>query len=190
MTKYLEFEVSLDGIEPRLWRRFLLPQTGTFIHLHAAIQCACGWDDSHLFEFSSGQGRRTVSIAGIPAEETWEEPTPDARKVRLSSFFTRANKKCTYTYDFGDDWEHTVQLKRIIESDEQFKRRLVGGEGAFPPEDCGGIWGYVRCLVATGALSNDEAKISEDQLEDTRDWLGDWQPDPFDFDEIKRRFDC
>ncbi len=39
-----------------------------------------------------------------------------------------------------------------IESPDVFRRRLVGGERAFPPEDSGGLPGYERCVefVETG----------------------------------------
>ena len=56
MPKYFEMEVSLLGIEPRIWRRFLIRAEATFQDLHNAIQEACGWENAHLFEFLSGKG--------------------------------------------------------------------------------------------------------------------------------------
>jgi hypothetical protein len=189
MPKYLDIEVSLDGVEPRLWRRFLLRDTATFADLHCAIQDACGWEYEHLFEFQTGRRRRDGPIAGIPSDDVWEEPAPDAERVKLVSFFTRANKKCTYVYDFGDSWYHTVRLKRTVESNEKFKRRLVGGEHAFPPEDCGGVYGYDRCLAALGLLDESAGQWDKDDLEDFREWLGDWDPESFHLEEAKKQFD-
>ena len=37
MPTYFEFEVSLQGIKPRIWRRFQLRATATFADLHWAI---------------------------------------------------------------------------------------------------------------------------------------------------------
>ena len=38
MPRYYEFEVSLQELQPRIWRRFLLRTTATFAQLHQAIQ--------------------------------------------------------------------------------------------------------------------------------------------------------
>jgi hypothetical protein len=189
MPKYFDFEVSLNEIEPKLWRQFLLRDTSTFAHLHEAIQDACGWEYDHLFEFEAGRGRQKESIAGIPSDEMWGEPVPDASRVRLASFFTRANMKCEYLYDFGDCWRHTVRLKRLVESEEKFRRRLVGGERAFPSEDSGGIWGYYRCLAAVGKIEPGTIDIDPQDLEEAKEWVGDWDPDAFDLAKAAKRFD-
>ena len=59
MPKYYEFEVSLQEIQPRIWRRFLLRNTATFAQLHQAIQQSFGWQERHLWEFRlpTHQGR-------------------------------------------------------------------------------------------------------------------------------------
>ncbi|MGH3925727.1 MAG: IS1096 element passenger TnpR family protein [Pseudonocardiaceae bacterium] len=51
---------------------------------------------------------------------------------------------------------------------------------ALPPEDCGGMWAYDECVRA--------ARGGED-LGDRREWLGDWDPDAFDLETTRRRFD-
>ena len=38
MPRYFEFDVALQEIQPRIWRRFLLRATSSFTHLHMAIQ--------------------------------------------------------------------------------------------------------------------------------------------------------
>jgi hypothetical protein len=52
-----------------------------------------------------------------------------------------------YDYDFGDGWEHTVQLERIEPLEKGMDLpQCVGGRRACPPEDCSGIPGYARLL--------------------------------------------
>src|SRR3989338_6692780 len=48
---YLEFEVSLRHIKPRIFRCFLLHRTATFLELHQAIQGAGPWSNYDLFAF-------------------------------------------------------------------------------------------------------------------------------------------
>lgn len=43
MPRFLEIEVVLRGVRPKVWRSFLLRADATFAHLHEAIQLACEW---------------------------------------------------------------------------------------------------------------------------------------------------
>lgn len=89
-----------------------------------------------------------------------------------------------YEYDFGDSWQHTVQLIGVATLEERFTRRLVDGARAFPPEDCDGPPGYEDVVaVASGGQA---------QYHDTdtlRRWYGDWDPEAFDIEAVRERFD-
>jgi hypothetical protein len=86
MPKYLEFEVSLREVRPKIWRRFLIREAATFQELHEAIQVACGWANYHLFAFRE-PGREGELLATIPGEPALDDPEPDAKRVKLSKFF-------------------------------------------------------------------------------------------------------
>jgi hypothetical protein len=188
MPKYFEFEISFRGIEPKIWRRLLVHESLTFYEFHEAIQQACGWWNEHLFSFhaeprTGGEGMGE-EIAGIPPEGNfprWGRPTPDARKIKLSSFFgieKDRHKLCKYLYDFGDSWEHDVELRGIVELPERFNVRLLDGARFFPTEDCGGVPGYYRCVeIFHGRIKDEEF----------REWLGDWDPERFDLEEMKKQ---
>jgi hypothetical protein len=180
MPRYIDLRVSLDDVQPRIWRRFLLDADATFAQLHLAIQAACGWEDRHLFEFSHPSGWR---IAGLPDWDDWqEEPVRDAATVPIGSFFD-VESTCRYVYDFGDHWEHTVVREGVVESDEVLHRRLLDGAHAFPPEDCGGVPGYEACVeVARGGAP-------PAGIEHLADWLGDWHPERFDLAAARAAFD-
>jgi len=191
MAAYLEFEVSLRHIEPRIYRRFLLKDTASFRDLHLAIQDAGDWENYHLFEFRT-RDRDSQTIAGIVLDDDGpflDDPPPDAVKVKLRSFFARTGQKCIYLYDFGDGWELDVRLKRTVEMPERFRRRLLDGARAFPPEDCGGVWGYYDCLAALGLIKLDGPGFSKKEIKERREWLGDWQAE-LDLKKCKAAFDC
>lgn len=185
MPKYYEFEVSLQEIQPRIWRRFLLRTTATFAELHHAIQQSFGWQQSHLWEFRlpTHQGR---PIAGLPGGEDYDRARPDAKIVKLNTYFTGnlVVEWCEYVYDFGDDWTHDVKLIAVRSDNEGFKRRLLDGERAGPPEDCGGTPGYERLIhfLETGEDTYD------DDPERLERWLGGWRPDAFDVARTKAQF--
>ena len=185
-----DFEVSLVGARPRVWRRFLLATSATFFDLHEAIQRACGWQDRHLFSFnvpSKVPGPPTI-IAGIPDVADFLDETPDARSTRLARYFTAGTTMVTYEYDFGDEWNHTVKLQGLVEQVERRKRILLDGARAFPPEDCGGMEGYRQCVafVRSGRIpgknDSDDNRLGQ--------WLPKtWHPDHFDIDKTRKHLD-
>ncbi len=191
MPGYLEFEVTLGEIEPRIWRRFQIADEATFGDLHRAIRDSFGWYGGHLWEFQNTRQRPFAGFAndfmaefGDDFMEGLDEPTPDAEEVRLASYFP-ASRSCVYLYDFGDSWTHSVKLRQRASSPDRFHRRLLGGRRACPPEDCGGVPGYYRfvSVVETGVDPWDE------DVADLKDWVGGWDPCAFDLKSKKRAFD-
>ena len=48
-----------------------------------------------------------------------------------------------YEYDFGDWWEHRIELTAVSDGDEHSgAATCLDGSGACPPEDCGGAAQY------------------------------------------------
>jgi hypothetical protein len=72
---------------------------------------------------------------------------------------------------------------RTVDLPETFKRRLLAGSRAFPPEDCGGLGGYEDCVKV---VRGDPDVEDEETL---REWLGDWHPERFDLEATRRAFD-
>lgn len=180
-----EFDVRLVGVSPPVWRRFRLDATGTFGDLHRAIQDACGWDDAHLFRFATLDG---TAIAGSAFDDGFGDAEPAAHTVPLARHFA-VHDRCVYEYDFGDSWIHEVTVVDRSAGPATFIRQLVDGDRAFPPEDCGGLPGYEQCVdVATGRDDTSDMYGPRD-LDDLREWLGEWDPEAFDRDQVARWFD-
>jgi hypothetical protein len=154
----------------------MITTTANFIDLHEAIQDACGWYNSHLFQFKDGKGRM---LAGLPDGQD-NVTTPDAINPISEVLGSMKRKRISYIYDLGDFWEHDIELVRTDRNwPEEFGRQLLGGARAFPPEDCGGIEGYERCCkVATGKQRDPERL----------DWLEGWHPERVDLKETARLF--
>ncbi len=184
MAGLFEFEVSLRGIKPRIWRRFLLVDDGKFGDLQRAIKDSFGWSGGHLWEFrASPRGRVLAGWLGPDPFDPMDEP-PDADDVDLAGYFVNF-RQCLYEYDFGDGWLHEVKRNRRVSLEERCCRRLLAGRRACPPEDCGGAAGYHRMasIVETGVDPWGE------DVEELRQWLGGWDPAAFDLAERKRSFD-
>ncbi len=174
------FKIQLNDIsDPPVWRKVLVPETFTFERFHYVIQAAFGWEYSHLYEFSPG-GYGTFPTFGLTDGHGFSSEANadyDAAKVKLSKVFTKANQYFIYIYDFGDSWEHEIFLETITKESPK-KATLIAGEGACPPEDCGGPWGYE-------ALKAVLADPKHPEHAGMKEWLGlqknqKWDADRFD----------
>lgn len=63
---------------------------------------------------------------------------------QLVKHFLKAS--IVYTYDFGDDWKHTIEVEKVIHDYTVNYPTCVDGEGTAPPEDVGGEAGYEEFL--------------------------------------------
>jgi len=204
MPKYFEFEISVLEIQPRIWRRFLIRSDATFMHFHSAIQQAFGWQNYHLFEFLDGKVeendtrphyamKRPQIARSEHAEPRDDEPdVPEANNIELRHYFSAKNQRCFYVYDFGDNWQHSVELKGVVDMPQEFTCRLLDGARACPPEDCGGTMGYEECCEAVSMSKEDIRKLdgyAREEVEARIEWLDVWQPDAFDLEAVRKRFD-
>jgi hypothetical protein len=162
-----QLKMVLEGIRPQIWRRVVVPADIRLSHLHDVFQITMGWTDSHLHAFT---------IEGVPYSQPFDETDmEDERRVRLSSLVTAAGTPFQYQYDFGDDWQHAVQVEKIRPAaPDTLVLDCLGGKRACPPEDCGGIPGYAQLLRI---LKNPR----HPEHEEMRQWAGRrFDPEAFD----------
>ena len=137
-------KITLDAVEPVILCRVEVPFDIRLDRLHLAIQAAMGWTNSHLYEIRAGH-----TGWGIPDRDSGEGPL-DARKAHLDDVIEDVGTKTLkYLYDFGDDWEHTIKIERLLDPEPSIVYpRLLEASGRCPPEDIGGPWGYAEFLEA------------------------------------------
>jgi pRiA4b ORF-3-like protein len=170
-------KITLRGSKPPIWRRLEVPSGTTLHRLHGLIQDAFGWQDYHMWVFETAQGDYGVADPELGHRS--------AASKKLSDVAPRAGDRITYTYDFGDNWEHQILVEDVLTAEPGVKYpRAVAGRRAGPPEDCGGIWGYQE-LCET--LANPEHEEHASMVE----WLGldsaaDFDPAAFDLDAVNK----
>ena len=176
-----QFKITLKNIKPPVWRRIHVPENYSFWDLHVAIQDAFGWLDYHPHGFATMNNDYTqVKRIGIPDTEGMDLEMLPGWEENISDWFSLdKNKAMNYTYDFGDTWEHRVELEKIIPRGKDINYPVcIKGKRACPPEDCGGVWGYEDKLEI---LKNKQ----HSEYEDIAEWMGeDFDPEKFDCDEV------
>jgi hypothetical protein len=170
--------VSIDEIQPVIWRRLVVPAHWNLEQLHLTIQAAFNWWNCHLHEFHIG-GLRFGDVAVLEDAAFADDPRVfEEGEVRLRDF-SRAGTTFAYNYDFGDDWRHRVELEEWLSLDvSPRKATCAGGARAHPPEDVGGVPGYEHFLEVIGDPEDPEHA-------DIKRWCGGhFDPEWFDLDTV------
>lgn len=102
--------------------------------------------------------------------------------MKLGTLIDRGVRKLTYTYDFGDNWQHTITIEATTDAAPAVEYpRYIDGAGRAPPENVGGVPGFNLFLEA----------MADPQHEEHRDLMR-WYGRPFDpesIEEIRARID-
>lgn len=154
-----QLKITLKDSKPPIWRRLLVHADITFHQLHEIIQIAFQWGDYHLHEFiipkPPADLRRNLSISqyfhysnlgiiiGVPSTDD-DYPVSvqplDEREEKLSQWLCEEKDRMTYIYDFGDNWEHTIVLEKILEeAPDQSYPICLKVKGLAPEEDSRGL---------------------------------------------------
>lgn len=145
----LQIKVWLLGVSPMIWRRVLVPAGFTLRELHGVLQVAMGWEGIHLFQFSLRAARYG----------SWELAA-SSPEVTLAALRLRRGARFLYEYDLNISWRHEVRIEdRLDRTEVKSAPACIGGDGACPPEDCGGPAGF---------LSRRDELLSFEGIEDLR----------------------
>lgn len=154
--RIVRLKITLDGIKPAIWRQIEVPDNAPLTLLHEVIQAAMPFENYHLFAFEAGPPSRRTRYA-IPDPEGDFTPTMDARRVCLGDLINAGTKRFSYTYDFGDDWRHTIAVEAIVLADPALSYpRFVAGANRAPPEDVGGAPGFEHFLEVMADPDHEE----------------------------------
>lgn len=173
----LELTVTIRHVEPRIWRRLRVRANTTLAVFHDVLQAVMGWTDSHLHLFRAGgieYGVRDPEMPELRSE----------KRVQLGSLLLRPGDRLVYEYDFGDSWEHDIELERTLPPDPGPGKYpyVIAGARACPPEDCGGAHGYEGLLHVLADRRDPEHKS-------VLEWVGrSFGPEAFDASAINGTF--
>ncbi|MDH4201379.1 MAG: plasmid pRiA4b ORF-3 family protein [Phycisphaerae bacterium] len=175
-TKIYQLEIWLNEIKPRIWRKLEVSASVKLDKLHEIIQEVMGWTNSHLHSFNVDGYEYSMPY---PGDEAYNEGVLDERKAKLTDLVGHVKDRFVYVYDYGDNWEHTVELVEIKEPQKGVKYPVcLDGQRACPPEDCGGPWSYPELLETLNDPDHEE-------YEEVLEWVGDeFDPEVFDVNEV------
>lgn len=136
--QFYQVLITIQDIEPPIWRRLLIPKGITFHKFHKIIQAAFDWQDYHLYLFDFNDFLVVNSDPDTPFHEIEKNP----KKLKIDSVI-KEYKRFLYEYDFGDSWRHEIIVEGFITLDEELNHPIcIDGDRHRPPEDVGGTGGY------------------------------------------------
>ena len=168
----IQLRIELEGIEPPIWRRVIVPASIPLDMLHLVIQAAMAWHDTHLHEFEIG-GKR-YEMPDPDDYRDYDERGLDERQHQLGKLVKKGDV-FTYVYDFGDNWRHRITVEnknRVKGSSDTVMPGCLDGARATPPEDCGGPYSYDEFLAALSDPDHPEH-------EHNKSWAGPFESELF-----------
>ena len=184
-------EMDLLGAPLPIRRTLRIPSNMNLGYVQEVLMLAMGWKGYHLKEIHyAGIEYFTRSAGGQDPEPMEGFPQHNSFQYTLGDLLKEIGDTFTFIYDFGDSWKHRVSLTDIRpipfeETDGDYEgAELVSGQGACPPEDVGGVYGYADMLKS---LSDPDDEEREEYLT----WLGReyFDPNSFDLHELQNRVD-
>jgi hypothetical protein len=178
---FYSFRIELKRMVPKIWRDFYVPSDMSLPSFHRVIQDVMGWESDHLYSFDIfGEEYFDEDINPFMSSEagnSW------LKKIKLNKLSLFKGSKFTYLYDMGDSWEHAIKVLNTsyVPATPGQKCGCFDGARACPPEDCGGVGGYVYLLEI---LADPDHPEHEDRME----WIGGpIDPEEFDIEKINKR---
>ncbi|SRR5690554_6924705 len=170
-----QIKVVLKGSTPLVWRRVLLRASSTFEQLHQVIQRSFAFKDSHLYMFTLAdhtlkvtnddealevyqeylENKEEIEAALLALDSPFARRRLEALRVavhkpdqtKLESYL-QVGDRIDYLYDFGDNWEFSIEVETIVEERLLDHPILLGGEHGAPLENMGGLAGFEEFLEA------------------------------------------
>lgn len=143
-------KIVLENTHPPVWRRIIVPERITFEELHHTIQILFSWENDHLHEFEVPGEKIYISDKG----DTWANHYNES-KTLIDSFFQNY-KWLRYTYDFGNDWRHRINIEKIDEKYQERKVTLLKFKGDNFLENSGGVWNAGNMRNAFNSVEVDQ----------------------------------
>ena len=183
-----DLRISLQYLQPEIWRLIRVPHDIRMDRLHHVLQMAFGWTNSHLHQFHLIDGAGNITgYVGKPDPDSpgdflgRRSPTQNEAKRLLKNFIEKPGDRIGYEYDFGDSWLHDLTLAAVHEQTTRLTSPLcLDGARSGPPEDCGGPPGFEHLLDVL-------KKPKHREHAEMKGWLGDdFDPAAFDLTGINR----
>lgn len=157
-----QLKIELINVKSEIWRSIQVNSDISLNKLHHIVQICMGWTNSHLYSFIIDNIEYTVKEYDADFIKFADARNYSLEKLKIDGDFE-------YVYDFGDNWEHRIEIEKEMDGKKLINPICLEGEGNCPPEDVGGIPGFEQFL-----------EIMQDKSHPERDSYIEWYGSEFD----------
>ena len=109
-------KVSLEGIEPTIWRRFQVPGNASLGGCTPSSRWRWGGPTVTCTSLSSASGCiPTRALTSMSLKTT--PRVLDENATAIAEVAPRVKSAFVYEYDFGDSWDHRITVEKILDPD-------------------------------------------------------------------------
>lgn len=121
---YYQLKVTLKDTSSPCWRRIVIPDTARLSDLHDEIKWRFDHFGPFMAQFYWPKHRMNIAeTSGESNEEYRLEPDYQLKEV------LQEGMRLTYTFDFIRDYEHTIEVEKVLARPEDMSKRLSMGKG-------------------------------------------------------------
>ena len=121
---YYQLKVTLKDTSSPCWRRIVIPDTARLSDLHDEIKWRFDHFGPFMAQFYWPKYRMNIAeTSGESNEEYLLEPDYQLKDV------LQEGMRLTYTFDFIRDYEHTIEVEKVLARPEDMSKRLSMGKG-------------------------------------------------------------
>ncbi len=174
----MELEATLDLEIYKVRRTLIVPADTNFRLLHCYLQEAFDWCFCHIHEFilPARRGRREMHLVAQVGDMLAMSDDELDRDYKLQDCLVEGDV-FQYIYDYGDYWEHKIRVRRLIPDCTEDLPICTLSEGAPPPEDVGGVPGFLHFYQV---MQNPK----DPEYEEMKEWVGEDWPNLYDTETI------
>lgn len=158
--RMLVLRMTVLGCKPTIWRRMRVAESMWLSRLHDAIQLAFDWYDyqTHAFTIRGQRYGNPLKREGFVIDDDRDITLADVEASTLDAF--------TYGYHFGEGWQVEIIVEDVKNAPKNaVLPKVLAGERAGPPEDCGGIEAFHDMLAC---IAEPHTELGQEWL----NWLG------------------
>lgn len=171
--KAYQIKIELQGSNPLIWRRVVVPTQITFEQLHKVIQNSLNFQDLYTFVFhfptdnlkvtndhkaqrlyaeykqEQAELEKVLSALGTAFAQKQLEAMRTAvykpEELEIDEYLQK-EKVLEYTYSEEDNWQILLTLEQVVDDYDFAHPTLLAGEGTAPPESVKGLAGFYDFL--------------------------------------------
>lgn len=180
--KAIKIKATLMMDNFSVWREVVVPLQFTFSELHSVMQKLFSWGDYHMHDFVIlNKDTPAATIVTEFDDFDDERDTPVVLEQATLGEYWPKYKRAVYQYDFGDSWEHLIEVQDVLFDYDKYYAHCLAGEGDAPPEDVGGEGGYENFMeIMADPMHPEHAELKE--------WVsGQWWHQPFELEAVNRK---